>query len=280
MYNDILTIGPVTIHGYGLMIAIGVLAALFIGEARAKKRNMNSDVLYTMTLLCVLFGFFCAKLLFLLIEFKSLIQDPKRLLSANGFVVYGGIIGGVFIAYVYCRIKKLVFIDYFDIVLPSVAVAQGFGRVGCFLAGCCYGRQTDAWYGIAFKNSGFAPNGVKLIPTQLISAVGMFIIAGILFWYARKERPRGKTGALYMILYSIGRFLVEFLRNDHRGEIGPLSTSQFISIFILLMGVVIFVTAKEKTAYAISEGDQEKQTLREEQISGEEKENPKEKISE
>lgn len=245
MYNDLFSIGPLTVHGYGLMIAIGVLAALFVGEARAKKRNMNADVLYVMTFLCVLFGFLSAKILFCIVEWKSFVSDPLSVLSSNGFVVYGGIIGGVLTAYLYCRIKKLDFVAYFDLMLPSVALAQGFGRIGCFLAGCCYGRETDSFFGIVFKNSHFAPNGVRLIPTQLISSAGMFAVAAVLFLYARKERRRGRVGALYMILYSVGRFFVEFLRNDFRGEVGPLSTSQFISLFILVAGVLIFAGKKQ-----------------------------------
>lgn len=244
MYNDILSIGPVTIHGYGLMIAIGVITALVIGEKRAKKRGLSDDVVFSLTFLCVFFGFLSAKLLFCIIEFKALLADPMSVLSGNGFVVYGGIIGGILSAFIYCRVKKLNFWDYFDIVLPSVAITQGFGRIGCFLAGCCYGRETDSFIGIAFTNSTFAPNGVKMIPTQLISAVGMFLIAGILFFYAKKQRRQGRVGALYLILYSIGRFLVEFLRNDYRGGVGIFSTSQFISIFILAIGIVLFATRK------------------------------------
>lgn len=241
MYNDLFSIGPIDIHGYGVMIAVGILAALFIGEARAKNRNLNSDEIYNLTLWCAVLGFLGAKLLFCIVEWESFIADPLSILKSNGFVVYGGIIAGVFAGYLWCRLRKLVFLNYFDIVLPSVAVAQGFGRLGCFLAGCCYGRETDSAFGIVFQNSQFAPNNVKLIPTQLISAFGMFAIAGFLFWYARKPRKQGTTGFLYLILYSVGRFAVEFLRNDHRGEIGVLSTSQFISLFILLIGVVGFV---------------------------------------
>ena len=205
MYNDLFSIGPFTVHGYGLMIAIGVLAALFIAEARAKKRDMNADVLYPLTLVCVVFGFASAKVLFCIVEWRQFIKNPLQLLTGNGFVVYGGIIGGVLAAFLYCRLKKLNFWDYFDIVLPSVAVAQGFGRIGCFLAGCCYGRETDSFLGIAFTHSDYAPNGVKLLPTQLFSAAGMFLIAGFLFWYAKKERKKGQVGALYLVLYSIGR---------------------------------------------------------------------------
>lgn len=241
MYNDIFTIGPITIHSYGVLIVIGIFAALFIGEARAKKRNLNPDEIYNLTICCAFLGFLGAKLLFCIVEWRTFLRDPLSLLKSNGFVVYGGIIMGVLAGYLWCRLRKLVFLDYFDIVLPSVAVAQGFGRLGCFMAGCCYGRETDSVWGIAFHNSDYAPNGVRLIPTQLISSAGMFVIAGVLFFYARKPRKQGTVGFLYLILYSIGRFYVEFLRNDYRGEIGILSTSQFISIFIFLMGIVGFV---------------------------------------
>ena len=244
MYNDILKIGPFTVHGYGLMIAIGVCTALFIGERRANKRGLSGDALYPLTLVCAFGGFLGAKMLYCIVEWRLFLQDPLVCLSSSGFVVYGGIIMGVFAGWLYTKIRKLSFWKYFDIVLPSVAIAQAFGRIGCFLAGCCYGAETEAWYGIAFSHSDFAPNGVKLIPTQLISSAGMFAIAGILFCYARKERTPGKVGALYLILYSIGRFLVEFLRNDHRGTVGILSTSQFLSILILILGFAVMIAAE------------------------------------
>lgn len=240
MYNEILSIGPVTIHGYGLMIAIGIIAALAAGIRLAKRKGVNPDELYNLTFIAVIGGFMCAKVLYCIVEWKSFIDKPLETLGSDGFVVYGGIIGGTLLCGLYCRIKKLSFLKYFDIVLPSVAIAQGFGRIGCFLAGCCYGRETDSFIGIAFRNSGYAPNNVKLIPTQLFSSAGCFIMAAVLFIYARKERTDGRTGALYLIMYSIGRSIIEIFRNDFRGEIGVLSTSQFISVFILLAGTVIY----------------------------------------
>ena len=137
-------------------------------------------------------------------------------------------------------------VDYFDIFMPSVALAQGFGRIGCFLAGCCYGRPTESAIGIAFTHSHYAPNGIKLIPTQLISSAGMFVIAGILFYYGRKKHIPGKISALYLLLYSIGRFIIEFFRNDYRGEIGVLSTSQFISLFMFAAGIVFMIVLSKK----------------------------------
>lgn len=129
---------------------------------------------------------------------------------------------------------------YLDLMIPSVALAQAFGRVGCFLAGCCYGRKTDSCLGVVFTNSDFAPNGVKLLPTQLFMAAGDLVLTTVLLWYAAKRPVRGKTSMLYLILYSIGRFIIEFFRNDDRGTVGSLSTSQFIAIFTLMAGMIGF----------------------------------------
>ena len=241
MWNDLFSIGPITVHGYGLMIAIGVLVAMFIGVKRAPKLGLEQDHIYNLTFYCLIFGLIGAKLLFGIVEIKKIIEDPSFFLSGEGFVVYGGIIAGILAGYVYCRVKHLEFFRYADIVLPSVAVAQGFGRIGCFLAGCCYGRETDSCLSITFHNSQFAPNGISLIPTQLISSFCNFALAIGLMIYAKKERKPGRVAALYLIFYSIGRSIIEVFRNDFRGDfIGPLSVSQFISIFILIIGVVLF----------------------------------------
>lgn len=240
MYNDLFSIGPVTIHGYGLMIGIGIVLAFIAGTYLAKKKGIDADELFNLTTISVIGGFACAKVLFCIVEWDSFVKNPLGTLGSSGFVVYGGIIGGILLCALYCKIKKLPFWKYFDTVLPAVAIAQGFGRIGCFLAGCCYGRETDSFVGIAFHNSKFAPNDVKLIPTQLFSSAGCFIMAAVLFAYSRKERKDARTGALYLIMYSIGRSVIEYFRNDYRGAIGILSTSQFISIFILIAGIILF----------------------------------------
>ncbi|MBR6476991.1 MAG: prolipoprotein diacylglyceryl transferase [Lachnospiraceae bacterium] len=242
MYNDLFSIGPFTVHTYGLMIAIGVLAALFTAERRAPQNGVDKDAMFGLTMYCVITGIFGAKVLFCIVNWKEFFQNPMALLGSEGLVVYGGIIGGILCAILYCKIQKLNFWDCFDVALPSVAVAQGFGRIGCFFAGCCYGMETKAWYGIAFSHSNFAPNGVKMIPTQLLSSAGMFMIAGILFWYAYHAKKAGQIGAAYMVIYSIGRFGMEFLRGDiGRGSVGTLSTSQFISLFIVAAGVMLWI---------------------------------------
>ena len=240
MYNDILTIGSFTIHGYGLMIGLGVAAALLLGDYRAKKKGLNGDYIYGMTFAAVILGFIAARILFIITEWKDFLQNPMNYLAGSGFVVYGGIIGGAITIYVYCKMKKIDMLAYLDLMIPSVALAQGFGRIGCFLAGCCYGKETNSWLGVVFTNSDFAPNGVKLLPTQLFMAAGDWLIMALLLWYASKKPMRGKTTALYLILYSVGRFIVEFLRNDDRGVVGSLSTSQFIAVFTFMAGVIAY----------------------------------------
>lgn len=247
MINDI-TIGPLTIHVYGIMVAIGYMSALLISERRARKRGLDSDILFGIFWCAVLGGAVGSKLLYYTVSFKDVLNDPSMLLNfQNGWVVYGGIIGGVAAGWGYCRFKKADFLTYLDLVLPAVAFAQGCGRIGCFFAGCCYGRETASIFGIQYWQSNYAPNGVKLIPTQIYSSIGDFAMAFVLMAYAKKQPQKGRVAAGYCILYSIGRFLIEMLRNDYRGEFGFLSTSQLISILILAVGIGLFVWAGTKT---------------------------------
>lgn len=242
MFNDI-NIGPLTIHMYGLMIAVGFLAALFLSEYWTKKKGLDRDILYGILVCAIVGGIVGCKLLYYIVELPQIIKDPSILLDfKNGFVVYGGIIGGVLASMLYIKkIKKNAFLPYLDIVMPGVAVGQGFGRIGCFFAGCCYGARTESAFSIVFKHSDYAPNNVKLIPTQLISSAGDFVIAAVLYFYLSRKHADGRVGALYFILYGIGRFAIEFLRDDYRGSIGVFSTSQIISLAVVVLGAVLFV---------------------------------------
>lgn len=237
MLNDI-KIGPVTIHMYGLMIGIGFVAAYLICCTRAKKKGLSEDILWGILLCSIAGAVIGTRLLYYLVSIPQILEDPSILWNfRNGYVVYGGIIFGVLFSYIYCKKKQVAFLQYFDLVMPSVSAAQGFGRIGCFFAGCCYGKQTDSWFHIVYTQSNFAPNHVPLLPTQLLSSAGNFLIAGILFWFSTKTKTDGMVGVMYMILYSIGRFFIEIFRNDFRGEWGGLSTSQLISIIVFILGI-------------------------------------------
>lgn len=246
MYNDLFSIGPVTIHGYGLMIGIGVMVALLLSEKRAKNRGLNPDHIYTLVFLAVVLGFVAARVLFIITEWRDFLSNPKAYLTGAGFVVYGGIIGGIITIVAYCAIKRISAFDYLDLLVAGVAFAQAFGRVGCFLAGCCYGRETTCPIGVTFSHSDFAPNGVSLLPTQLFMAVGDLALGLILIWYGRRKHIRCQETMLYLTLYSIGRFVVEFFRADDRGNVGALSTSQFIGIIMFVIAGTIFVLLERR----------------------------------
>ncbi|WP_455716166.1 prolipoprotein diacylglyceryl transferase [Anaerosporobacter sp.] len=246
MLKDIVTIGGITVHGYGLMIGIGFILAVIVAMRRAKGYGLNQESIIDIGLIAVISGFIGAKLLYVIVSFGDFMKDPLGVLGSGGFVVYGGLIAGVLTCMLYCFKKKLSFMSYFDIVMPSISIAQGFGRIGCFMAGCCYGRETHSILGVAFPADSLAPAGVSLLPTQLISAAGNFLIAGILITYARRAKYKGNTAALYLALYGVGRFLIEFLRDDYRGAVGFLSTSQFISIFFVIIAGVLFYVNKKR----------------------------------
>lgn len=242
------SIGNINVHGYGFMISLGIIFCILLGIYRAKKQMMNKDAVLDIALIGIIAGFGGAKLLYLIVEFEQFIKHPMQVLGSSGFVVYGGIIAGILFVMLYCRRKKLSFLAYFDLLAPSLALAQGFGRIGCFLAGCCYGKETTSILGVIFPATSQAPSVVKLLPTQLFSSIGDFAIVIILIVYEKFAKRTGNTGILYLYLYGIGRFLLEFLRSDERGFIGILSTSQLISILVVIIAVILTFQRLSRTS--------------------------------
>lgn len=248
MFNDWLTIGPFTIHGYGVMIAIGILMAAWLASKLCKRFGLDYENIDTFIIFVIVIGYAFSKLTYCLTVFDQFITDPLSVLGSGGWVVYGGVLGGIFAAWIWCKWKKWDFMKYFYVLMPCVSLAQGFGRIGCFFAGCCGGAVTDAWYGIQFPAGSLAwATSAKIIPTQLISAAGDFLIFYILYRNLTKGKHPEDTGAWYLILYSLGRFGIEFLRGDLiRGQIGPLSTSQFISLFVFVLGAYLIWKRQKK----------------------------------
>lgn len=254
MRKVLFQIGSFSVYSYGFMIAIGIILAGVMFMKRADKEKYNDDSLFNALFLTVLFGMLGGKILYILVNIKSVIDDPSILLNyGEGFVVYGGILAGVIALAFYSKKKKWNVLETFDLAAPSVALGQAFGRIGCFLAGCCYGKETNLWIGVKFPTNSLAPSGVYLHPTQLYSSAFDFALVIVLILFARSNKKKGRVFSVYLILYSIGRFLVEFLRNDERGAIGILSTSQFIAIFTLILGIIIFNFDKLKRRVKKSE---------------------------
>lgn len=248
MKNELFSIGPVTIYGYGLMVAIAIITAYVLSEYRAKKKRLDYEHVFTLAIWCLVGGTLGSKLLYFITIWKDIVKNPAIILDfQNGFVVYGGIIGGIIGGFFYCRYKKWNFWEYFDLAMPQMALAQGIGRIGCFLAGCCYGKETESSIGIVFHDSAYAPNGVKLVPTQLLSAAFDIGLFAALLLVDKKKKAHGQVAGAYLILYSIGRFIIEFFRGDlERGSVGALSTAQFIAIFLCAAGVVILLWAGKR----------------------------------
>ena len=254
MHPILFTIGEkLTIYSYGLMIALGMITCVAVAYVRAGKRYATDpDILFNCALIGIVSGMLGAKLTYWIVE---LLRDPKNFdfgwqieHFTAGFVIYGGLILGVLCCLFYVKkIKKMSFLRIFDIAVASIAIGQGIGRIGCFLAGCCYGAPIPeghwlSFIGVIFPNEALceAPAGVLLWPTQLISAAGDLLLAAFLLFYTDRERFAGETSVFYIGLYAIGRFLVEFLRNDPRGTVGPFSTSQFIAIIMLVLAVALW----------------------------------------
>jgi phosphatidylglycerol:prolipoprotein diacylglycerol transferase len=254
MYNNWFRIGPLTVHGYGAMVAAGIMTAVHGAEKRAKEESMkvDGDFVSGLVFWCVLIGLAGAKLLYVLVSWQEFLKDPRAVLGSTGYVLYGGLVSGTLAAAVYCRKRQIDFRRYFAMFCPYIALAQGFGRIGCFLAGCCYGRPTSLAIGVVFPEGSFAPAGQKLLPVQLFSSAADFSLYALLDSRWKRRRHPEANGALFLMLYSSGRFLMEFLRGDVRGSVGALSTSQFLSLFVLAAGIwMLHQARKPKPAAAL-----------------------------
>lgn len=247
MHPILFQIGNITIYSYGLFMALGILSAIFCITKLAKKRGYNEDHILNFCIITVVGGILGGKIMFIIVELPNIIKDTSILLDfGNGFVVYGALIGGALSAIFYAKKKGWNIWSILDILVPAVAIGQGFGRIGCFMAGCCYGAPTNLTIGVDFKNSPYAPHGVHVHPTQIYSSVFDFLLAIFLLRLLSKNKKEGTVGIAYIIIYSVGRFFVEFLRNDPRGHVSILSTSQFISIFTFIIGILMLNKDKFK----------------------------------
>lgn len=247
MYFELFKIGGITIYTYGFLIAIGVALGYIVVRYRGKKLGMDIEILDSMALWLFGFGFLGSKILYWITIIDQVIAHPIILLDfMNGYVVYGGIIGGILGGYLFCRKRKIDFLAYFDLIIPSVALGQSLGRLGCFFAGCCYGSTTTSSIGVVFPANSLAPGGIPLIPTQLFSSVFDLLLFFVLIIFAKRKKANGEVAALYLILYSLGRFIIEFFRGDLiRGSVGTLSTSQFISVFVFIVATLFLLMLRK-----------------------------------
>lgn len=239
------------VASYGLIIFIGIIIGGVIAIQYFSKFNelKKDDVLFAILYAVIGVGI-GAKLLYILTNIPFLIENYQNLdlwdtlmqMFKGGFVFYGGLLGGILGVYIYAKQFKIPFKSLLLTLLPIVPLIHAIGRIGCLCAGCCYGMEYDGFGAIVFHNSVLAPNNVPLFPMQIVEAICNLIIFIILLCTYKKFLGTYKTLGLYLILYSIVRFILEFFRGDLiRGIYFSLSTSQWISIILLIFGIAIFI---------------------------------------
>lgn len=235
-----------TIPMYGVMSAVGMLAAFVLLGFTRKHTRFSEDQALSAAIWAILAGFIGAKVLYWLVEIDQIIADPSYLIHTlrEGFVFYGALIGGLAGVAIYSLIRKLPFFSLTDYFIPALVIGHAFGRIGCVFAGCCYGMECESPISIVFPAGSAAPAGIPLLPTQIMESVFLFLLCAFLVWRLAKQKPFGTVSGWYMVLYGAWRFGIEFFRSDDRGAVGVLSTSQFISIFVLLGGVALLLLVK------------------------------------
>ena len=232
---------------FGVMMLVGMVAAFVLLYFNRRRVPFSEDDLLTMALYAIIGGFIGAKLLYWIVEFDQILANPRFLLDTltAGFVFYGALIVGALAILVFARRRRQPFFGYVDLVAPSFILAQGFGRIGCFCAGCCYGAVCDSPLSVIYPAGSSAPAGVPLLPTQLFESAFCFVFAAVLTAIFRRQKRYGTTTGWYLVGYGVWRFIIEFFRSDDRGAVGALSTSQFIGIFIVLFGIVTLVLVRQ-----------------------------------
>ena len=248
-------IGSLGIPTMGVCILVGAILAVFLSWLLRKESSLdwNGEVVDAI-IWAVLLGFVGMKLLYWIVtpnEFIDAIRNGRILeLITTGMVFYGGLIGGILGIVLVSRKKKKNFFAFTDLMAPCFCVAHAFGRIGCLLTGCCYGVAVGetTQFGILTYGGTCAvkyTDGTMRLPVPLMEAIFLLLLCVVLVLIFRKEKHLGVTTGWYLILYAIWRFVIEMFRGDaERGKFGPLYTSQWISIVILIAGVAILILSR------------------------------------
>jgi phosphatidylglycerol:prolipoprotein diacylglycerol transferase len=235
VYPVLLRAGTLTLYSYGLMLGLAFLACWAFARWYLPRRGIEGAVALDLVLAAALGGISGARALYVATNWSAFAANPLWVfqLQRGGMVFYGGLIGGTIAVASYVLIKKLSVPVIADGAAIAVPLGSAIGRLGCFLNGCCSGRETSAWFGIAFPGT-----AARVIPTQLIDSVANWLIfATLLHLFVRDRRRPGVLWWLFLVLYGVSRFLVEMLRTNPALALG-LTQAQWISIPMVLAGAV------------------------------------------
>jgi phosphatidylglycerol:prolipoprotein diacylglycerol transferase len=241
MHPEICKLGPLTIYSYGLMLVIAFVVSTLLASAEAKRKGIDPDVIFNLCFTVFILGVIGARIFYVLSNFSYYLRNPFEIImfQKGGLAWFGGLILGASSGIYYLRIKKLNVYKIADLLVPFVALAQAIGRLGCFLNGCCYGKESG--FGIYFPN-----HDAVLIPTQLYSSLLLVFIFIILRFLQERPHQDGTIFFAYLLLYSAKRFFIEFWRGDSPSFAFGLTLFQFISIAIFLIAAVSLYLIKTK----------------------------------
>lgn len=262
MHPILVKIGPLTVHTYGFMMAVGVAFGLWFIYAQAKRSGLDAARIMDAAFYTIIVSLVGAKLVLFASNAGYYVSYPRELfsLARSGGVFQGGLAFGLVFALWYFRRKKIPTWKTADLIGPALALGHGFGRIGCFSAGCCYGSECSLPWAVVFKSDYAAQlTGVhlneRMHPVQLYEAVLNFLNFGVLFLILRKKRFDGQVFAFYILNYSVIRFFTEYFRGDHGDNIyfirgatalSSLSYPQVFCILGLVAGTVLFVVLKRR----------------------------------
>jgi phosphatidylglycerol:prolipoprotein diacylglycerol transferase len=254
MYPILFRIGSFPVNTYGVFLALAFLCAIFVTVRLAARDGLPKEKIYDLCLWLLLSSLVGSKLLMLFTE-PEYRANPKLLFSLDflrsGGVFYGGLIGALLAGFFLMRRWKLPWWKTADACAPGIALGNFFGRQGCFSAGCCWGKPTTLPWGVQFTEAGHeitgVPTGIHLHPTQLYESFTMLIVFFFLLWLHKKKKFSGQVILAYAVIYATVRFLIEFVRDDPRGDVlglttlTGLSTSQLIGLVVGIGALILLV---------------------------------------
>jgi phosphatidylglycerol:prolipoprotein diacylglycerol transferase len=258
MLPHLIRIGGFSLPTYGALVAIAFLTALWMTSRFAKQRGMNSEKVVNLGVYCALVGMLGAKLLMIAMD-PVYRQHPAEIFTRETLqsagIFYGGFIAALVFAFVYMHAQKMPVLSTADLFAPGVALGHGIGRLGCFSAGCCWGKPTSLPWAVTFTSKDTTtgvPLGIPLHPTQLYEAFAEGIICLILIRQLQRGHRTGQVIGMYLLLYGMVRFAVEFLREHDESNPfgGPFVLEQWISLAVAVGGAWLLTRRNAKLVTA------------------------------
>lgn len=234
MYPVLLSVGKFHLYAYGVLVATGVLLGFWLYDREARRLGLDPRKAGDIAFWSALFGFLFSRALFVLLHLPEYQEEPLRALKfwEGGLVLYGGLIPAVVLAFWLLRRARLPFGKVLDAAPLGLSLGFALGRLGCFFAGCCYGRPTDLPWGVTFSDPrSLAPLGVKVHPTQLYES--LFFWGAFAAFYLRRPKGTGGSFFIFLLAYGAFRFLNEFIRGDPRSSFLGLSHNQWVMLGLL-----------------------------------------------